>query len=104
MRLCNHRPPNGLQRTALSAAMYMIACFACVLVSRVGWVPAEVSLGASYQGATIHALFYIGIFVFAEASFILMAITGVLTGSPQAIGRGLNCGIIGKCRPASACT
>jgi len=54
----------------------MIASFVCVFLyhSRVGWGAAGDVVRVSQEAATIHALCYIGIFVFAEASFILMAI------------------------------
>lgn len=55
---------------------YMLASFACVFLyhARVGWSIAGDVGAVSQEEATIQAVYYIGIFVFAEASFILMAI------------------------------
>lgn len=56
--------------------LYMIGSFVCVFYyhSRVGWGVAGDVVRVSQGDATIQAAFFIGIFVFAEASFILMAI------------------------------
>jgi len=56
--------------------LYMIASFVCVFLYHyhVGWGVAGDVVRVSQKDATVQAALFIGIFVFAEASFILMAI------------------------------
>jgi len=75
-------PALGLKRTPITVLIrvfthplvYMIACVLCVISyhNQVGWM--EVGVVEAHDVLTLAALSYLGIFIFAEASFILMAI------------------------------
>jgi hypothetical protein len=75
-------PGLGLKRTPITIIIrlfthpfiYMMACVLCVFSyhNQVGWL--HVGAVEYHDVLTMAALSYVGIFVFAEASFILMAI------------------------------